>query len=215
MVNENSGDDEESDLEECLTRHMEEFGHLALGDSKMLKSLMLKSLISHYPEVDLGALRVARELSITHTLLMVSAEEHLRPVGLSWSKLFILLWLRAIQDAGEQGLNPSELSCHLAVTRNTVSTLLGGLEQQRYVTRELDPEDRRRFVIRLTPTGRDAVERCAAPFFGHLRTLISSIDHEQCVLLVGLLTQLQQAIIRDRPDLAARSMHPAFRQSEE
>lgn len=215
MVNENSEDDKDSDLEECLTRHMEEFGHLALGDSKMLKSLMLKSLMSHYPEVDLGALRITRELSITHALLMVSVEELLRPAGLSWSKLFILLWLRAIQDAGEQGLNPSELSGHLAVTRNTVSTLLGGLEHQRYVTRELDPEDKRRFVIRLTPAGRDAVERCAAPFFGHLHTLLSSIDHEQRVLLVGLLTQLQQAIIQDRPELAARSTYPAFRHGEE
>ncbi len=106
MVNENSGDDKDSDLEECLTRHMEEFGHLALGDSKMLKSLMLKSLMSHYPEVDLGALRITRELSITHALLMVSVEELLRPAGLSWSKLFILLWLRAIQDAGEQRHSP-------------------------------------------------------------------------------------------------------------
>src|SRR5258708_14961578 len=94
MVNENSGDDKDSDLEECLTRHMEEFGHLALGDSKMLKSLMLKSLMSHYPEVDLGALRITRELSITHALLMVSVEELLRPADHSWSKIFNLLLAR-------------------------------------------------------------------------------------------------------------------------
>src|SRR5260370_277521 len=150
----------------CLTRKMEEIGHLALCDSKMLKSLMLKSLMSHYPEVDLGALRITRELSITHALLMVSVEELLRPAGLSWSKLFILLWLRAIQDAGEQGLNPSELSGHLAVTSNTGSTLLGGPEQQKYVTHDMEPQGKRRFLIRLTPAGRDAVERWAAPFFG-------------------------------------------------
>src|SRR5258708_39004811 len=109
MVNENSGDDKDSDLEECLTRHMEEFGHLALGDSKMLKSLMLKSLMSHYPEVDLGALRITRELSITHALLMVSVEELLRPARLFWSKIFVFVWVRAIMAVGGQGFNPSEI----------------------------------------------------------------------------------------------------------
>src|SRR5260370_1695708 len=143
MVNENSGDDKDSDLEECLTRHMEEFGHLALGDSKMLKSLMLKSLMSHYPEVDLGALRITRELSITHALLMVSVEELLRPAGLSWSKLFLLLGLRAIQEAGGQGFKPSQLSGPLAVTPNPVSPLLSGLEHQKYGTRTPGPRGKR------------------------------------------------------------------------
>jgi DNA-binding MarR family transcriptional regulator len=215
MVNESSGGDEDRDLEERIARHMEEFGHSVLGDSEMPKSLMFKSLISHHPEVDLGALRIVREVGLTHALLMVSVEEHLRPADLSWSKLFILLWLRAVQDAGEEGLNPSELSGHLAVTRNTVSALLGGLEQQGYVTRDLDPQDKRRFVIRLTPAGREATEMCSAPLFRHLHTLLSSMDHEQRVLLVGLLTQLQQAIIQDRPELAARATYPAFRHGDE
>src|SRR5438876_12408813 len=125
MVNESSGGDEDRDLEERIARHLKEFGHSVLGDSEMPKSLMFKSLMSYHPEVDLGALRIVREVGFTHALLMVSVEEHLRPAGLSWSKLFILLWLRAMQDAGEKGLNPSELSGRLAVTRNTVSTLLG------------------------------------------------------------------------------------------
>ncbi len=215
MANENSRDDDDRDLEECIARHMEEFGLPAFGDSRMLKNLMLKSLISHYPEVDLSTIRIVREVGFTHTLLMASAEEHLRSAGLSWSKLFILLCLRAIQEVGEKGLNPSELSYQLAVTRNTVSTLLGGLEHQGYVTRELDPEDKRRFVICLTPTGRDAAERCSVPLFRHFHTLLSSMDHEQRVLLVGLLTQLQRAIIQDRPELAARSIYPAFRHVEE
>lgn len=215
MVNENSGNGEDHDLEECIARHMEEFGHSALGDSEMPKSLMFKSLMSYHPEVDLGALRIVREVGLTHALLMVSIEEHLRPADLSWSKLFILLWLRAVQDAGEEGLNPSELSGHLAVTRNTVSVLLGGLEQQGYVTRDLDLQDKRRFVMRLTLAGREATERCSAPLFRHLHILLSSMDHEQRVLLVGLLTQLQQAIIQDRPELAARVTYPAFRHGDE
>lgn len=212
MVNESS---EDGDYMDRIARHMEEFGLPAFGDVKMFKDLMLKSIVSHHPEVDLNAVRVARELGLTQALMMVSIEEHLRPAGLSWSKLFILLWLRAIQDTGEKGLNPSELSSHLAVTRNTVSTLLGGLERQGYIIRELDLEDKRRFVIRLTPAGRDALERCSGPFFSHLQALLSSMEYEQEVRLVQGLMQLQRAIIQIRPELAARGISPLFRNGEE
>lgn len=129
MIHESSETSEAYDLEEHIARHMEEFGPPASGNSKMFKSLMC-----HYPEADLSAIRVARELGLTYTLMMVSAEEYLRPAGLSWSKLFILLWLRAMQEEGKHGLHPSELSDHLAVTRNTVSTLLSGLERQGVTT---------------------------------------------------------------------------------
>ena len=186
MVNENSGGDKDHALKEHLARHLEEFGLPASRESKLLKRLLFKSLMRHYPAIDLGAIQVVRAVSLTHALLMVSVEEHLRPADLSWSKLFILLWLRAVQDAGEEGLNPSELSGHLAVTRNTVSALLGGLEQQGYVTRDLDPQDKRRFVIRLKPAGSEATERCSAPLFHHLQHCsVPWITSSACCLLVS------------------------------
>ena len=206
---------EDGDSLNRIARHMEEFGLPAFGDNKMFKGLMLKSVVSHCPQADLSAIRVARELGFAQALMMASIEEHLRPTGLSWSKLFILLWLRAIQETGGKGLHPSELSNHLAVTRNTVSTLLGGLERQGYITRELDPEDKRRFVIRLTPVGRDAVERCSVPLFSHLQTLLNPVEHEQRVALVQGLMGLQRAIIQIRPELAARGISPLFRSGEE
>jgi len=207
--------DEERSLDERIARHEQEFGLPAFGGHKLFKNIMLKNLMSHYPEVDVDALRIARELSFTQALMMASAEEYLRPNGLSWSKLFILLWLRAIQEAGERGLNPSELSEHLAVTRNTVSALLGGLERQGYITRELDPEDKRRFVIRLTPAGWDAVEGSSEPLFRHLQTLFSSMNSEQRIALVHGLVELQQAIIHDQPELAARCSPPSFQDIDE
>ena len=215
MTNENNETGENHNQDDRIVRHLEEFGPSAFGGSDLLKSIMLKSLLHYYPEVDLSSLRIARELNFTQTLMMTWAEEYLRSSGLSWSKLFILLCLRAMQDAGEKGLNPSTLSGHLSVTRNTVSTLLGGLERQGYVTREMDPEDKRRFVIRLTPAGWDAVERSSEPLFRHLQILLGSMNCEQRVALVHGLTELQRAIIKDRPELAARCTPPVLNSIEE
>jgi DNA-binding MarR family transcriptional regulator len=215
MTNENNETDENHNQDDRIVRHLEEFGPSAFGGSDLLKSIMLKSLSHYYPEVDLSSLRIARELNFTQTLMMTWAEEYLRSSGLSWSKLFILLCLRAMQDAGEKGLNPSTLSGHLSVTRNTVSTLLGGLERQGYITREMDPEDKRRFVIRLTPAGWEAVERSSEPLFRHLQILLGSMNCEQRVALVHGLMELQRAIIKDRPELAARSTPPILNSIEE
>ena len=214
MTDENSEAVEERDLDERIARHEQEFGIPAFGGHRMFKSLMLKSLMKHFPDVDVSALRIARELGFTQALMMASADEYLRPCGLSWSKLFILLWLRAMQETGEKGLNPSVLSEHLAVTRNTVSTLLGGLERQGYITRELDPEDKRRFVICLTPTGWDAVEKSSEPLFRHLQTLFGTMNSEQRIALVHSLVDLQRAIMQDRPELAARCTPPGFQDVE-
>src|SRR5712692_11260986 len=215
MAKESSEADKEGDLEDQLDRYRKEFGYPAYGDLPPFKDLMLKSLHDHYPEVDFSSIRIARELGFTHCLLMVAAEEYLRPAGLSWSKLFILLWLRAMQEEGQEGLNPSELSGHLAVTRNTVSTLLAGLERQGYITRELDAEDKRRFVIRLTPTGSEVVQRCAPRLFSHLQVLLSSMDKEQRIALVHGLMELQRIVLQDRPVLAARCIYHPFHNVEE
>ena len=215
MAKESSEAGTESDLEDQIARHRKEFGYPAYGASIPFKNLMLKSLHNHYPEVDFSTIRTVREVGFTHGLLMVVAEEYLRPAGLSWSKLFILLWLRAMQEEGHEGLNPSELSGHLAVTRNTVSTLLAGLERQGYITRELDPEDKRRFVIRLTPAGCEAAQKSAAPLFLHLQDVLSSMDHEDQVALVSGLMELQRSLIQNRPELAARCPFPPLHSIEE
>ena len=63
------------------------------------------------------------------------------------------MWLRAYLQEHSTGLAPSELSTLIGVGRNTVSTLLEGLERQGFISRELDPADKRKFIIRLTATG--------------------------------------------------------------
>lgn len=48
---------------------------------------------------------------------------------------------------------PSDLADQLQITKQSVNDLLGHLEQHGYLTRELDPSDRRARVVRLTRKG--------------------------------------------------------------
>lgn len=182
-----------------VTRQAAEMDLYVIGDDRVLKNV-----VKHHPEVEPSAFRIPRELVITHALMMAAADEYLRPAGLSWSKLIILLFLRAMQDEGERGLTPSLLSDHLAVARNTVSTLIGGLERQGYITRELDAEDKRRFVIRLTTKGYEETQKASTPLLGHLQHLLNPLDETQRQDLMNGLMLLQKILLQDRPELSNR-----------
>ncbi|HOG48050.1 MAG TPA: MarR family transcriptional regulator, partial [Anaerolineae bacterium] len=83
-------------------------------------------------------------------------------VGLSGPRWGLLLVLLAHERFGKgQGLTPSALSHVQGVSRNTISSLLRGLEEQGYIERALDATDRRVFRIRLTGEGRKVVQSLA------------------------------------------------------
>ncbi len=52
-----------------------------------------------------------------------------------------------------------ELSEIMGMDANSVVLLLNGLEDRGFAVRERDPEDRRRHVVRITPSGRKALVR--------------------------------------------------------
>ena len=153
---------------------------------------LLNYVSKYHPQINRDTLRIARGLKVTSILMLALADDTLRPMGLSWSKLFVMLWLRAAQDEGVNGLAPSALSDCLAVTRNTMSTLLSGLERQEYITRAVDGDDKRRFVMQLTPAGAEASDRCAAAIFGQLDDVLSEVSADGRESLLTTLMQIEQ-----------------------
>ena len=128
--------------------------------------------------------------------MMALADDDLRPAGLSWSKIFVLMWLRVAHDRGQDGLGPSDLSKVIAVSRTTISALLGGLEQQGFIERELDPHDKRRFVIRLTAAGAAVVQEAARPVFEDIQQLVEQMDPERRAALLDGLDLFQELLLR-------------------
>jgi DNA-binding MarR family transcriptional regulator len=123
-------------------------------------------------------------------------------------------WIRqqifdGVRAAGHQDLNPahvglfryptldrqrpSELADQLQITRQSVNDLLGHLEQCGYLTRQVDPGNRRARLIRLTAKGRRLEKTIAnqariAEFkiaallgprtFSQLRTAVEQLAHD-------------------------------------
>jgi DNA-binding MarR family transcriptional regulator len=97
------------------------------------------------------------------------------------------------------GLTPTGLSHNQHVSRNTVSALLRGLEDQGLIVRKLDPDDRRVFRIALTETGRRIAQDMAPRNVDHLNSLISQLSQSDQSHLIILLSKLYQSLLDLQP----------------
>ncbi len=115
--------------------------------------------------------------------------EHLS--GPRWG---LLLRLLAEEEHGNRRITPTYLSRCQNVGKNTISSLLRGLEDQGLIARELDEDDRRIFWITLTPLGRTLIHDTAPGRVERMNQLIAHLSPEEQAHLINLLTRLYHSI---------------------
>ena len=111
-----------------------------------------------------------------------------------------LAQLHRFREEQPGGLRMSALSRYLMVTGGNVTSLTDELEKSGYVTRQVDPEDRRSFRIALTVRGRRAFERVAAEHERWVVELLSSLDQDEGEQLHALLGHLRLSLTRQLQD---------------
>lgn len=160
---------------------------------KKRKEQMLAFVQQLAPEADPAAIRLGGLLHrIGHALYQFS-ESSLAEAGLSFAQyriLLDLLFCEQIEGTGQ--LNPSEISERQGISRNTVSSLIGNLEEQGLIERRLDREDRRRFIIALTDDGRETVRAHAAHHLHAVGDCFQMLTDREKETLGTLLMKLGQ-----------------------
>lgn len=145
------------------------------------------------PETDHRTMRLVGLLHRTaHTLRQIS-ENGLAEAGLSFAQYRILmLLLFAEQFDNQPAMNPSELSQQQGISRNTVSSLIGNLEKEGLIERELDQEDKRRFLIKITARGRDLVHTYARQHFHTMDDCFNTLTTEEKEHVSQILERLNE-----------------------
>lgn len=112
----------------------------------------------------------------------------LLPHGITLKQLHVLQELLR-----RKVLFPAQIADMLYCDRPTASVIIRNLEKQGWIEKEKDLDNRRRFRILITETGRAKVnEVLSAGFKGNRGlTLDSLLDEEEIVLLDRLLARLQ------------------------
>jgi DNA-binding MarR family transcriptional regulator len=118
------------------------------------------------------------------------------PPALSGPRLGILLRLFGEEEKGNhEGINPTNLSHFQQVKKNTVTSLLRGLEDQGLIERTYDPQDRRKVRIRITAEGKVLVRSTAPDRFDFLNQLASALSDDEKNILLSLLEKLQNSLM--------------------
>ena len=99
--------------------------------------------------------------------------------------------LMAQLERAPDGLRMNELARRLMVTGGNVTGLTDELEKTGFVARVAQPEDRRSFVIALTPKGRKAFERMATVHESWVIELLGGLPDQPNQQLYELLWQMR------------------------
>jgi DNA-binding MarR family transcriptional regulator len=90
-----------------------------------------------------------------------------------------------------EGLRMNALSRYLMVTGGNITGLTDELEKEGLVQREPSPQDRRAFVLKLTPEGRGRFEQIAAEHEGWIVELLGGLKAADRKTLYTLLCTLR------------------------
>lgn len=119
---------------------------------------------------------------------------------------------------GESGVTPTMLSHMQNVTKNTISSLVKGLEDQGLIRREIDPVDRRIYRLYLTDAGRNYIIKTAPEHINFLNSLTEDLTSEEIDQLMELLGKLQNSLLaraKIKPYHGHRPTPPGFGTDEE
>jgi DNA-binding MarR family transcriptional regulator len=163
-------------------------------------------------ETETGGIELS---SLIHLLANLYESAEVPPgsqLDLSGPRWGLLMRLQFEEARGNcSGITPTNLSRVQSVSKNTISALLRGLEDQGLIQRTLDPQDRRLFRIQLTPHGREVVHQQAPARVRHLNRLTQGLTDTERQELTELMWKLFSSIYHNCPhfanDMRAAALH--------
>jgi DNA-binding MarR family transcriptional regulator len=156
--------------------------------NEKVESRPMKSVSAELTRVEYAA-DVWRRIS---KVLRASAQEDWTSLSLTRAQLRILALL---QQEGPAAVG--QLAGQLRVTLPSITATVDRLVQAGFVTREDDPNDRRRVINRLTPQGTALIERLQDGKRARLAAALERLDESEIESLTRGLLLLEQALASD------------------
>jgi len=100
--------------------------------------------------------------------------------------------LHFIESHCNSTISAGDIGRNIGVSSARVATLLNEMEEKGLVTREIDREDRRRIIVKITAKGREIAEKNKRDFLQRTVELLTSLgeyDAREFVRIMGRLAQ--------------------------
>ena len=160
-----------------------------------LRQQILNRLFRNGANADIRGMEISSLIRSLANYYGAAIHNRTIPGELSGPRMGLLLHLLAEEECGNaQGINPTSLSHFQHVKKNTISSLLRGLEEKGLVERTLDPQDKRVFKIRITQAGKDLIQTMGPKRLGLMNDLASALTDAEKDQLIILLDKLRKSI---------------------
>lgn len=144
---------------------------------------------------DHAALRTWLRLLACSSLVEREVRRRLRDgFDITLPRFDVLAQLDLASREQASGLTMSELSRRLMVTNGNLTALVEALVGERLVTRLASPTDRRTQIVRLTPSGKRALDAMTPAHEGSIAELFGGLSAAECAQLHQLLGRLRGSI---------------------
>lgn len=132
-------------------------------------------------------LAVMRELARTYQAFTSYDEEHIRQLGLTVPQFDVLATL-----GNTPGMTMGQIAEKTLSTKGTLTGIVDRLEKKGLVQRVVPPENRRCFIIVLTPTGEKLFEEVFPAHIAYLKERFDRLNPEQLEQIRQALQQLRE-----------------------
>lgn len=107
----------------------------------------------------------------------------------------ILMYL--LKGNVDKTVTPTEISESLKISTARVAASLNGLESKGLLTREIDPNDRRKIIIDLTKKGIIQAEELAESHLNNISRILSLLGEEDTQALIKIVTKFKDLLSED------------------
>lgn len=139
--------------------------------------------------IDPTYLNAWRLFLTVHAALITEIDKDLSErnlIPLNWYDVLIELY-----EAPGKRLRMSELAKRVLLTRSGLTRVVDRLEAENYLTREIDPDDRRGFYAIITPEGVEAMKPAWEVYSrGIEQNFASYLDPKKAEILVSLFSEM-------------------------
>ena len=153
---------------------------------------------SQYDGFDLASAEVLLGLRFTEDVLQQICARFMAQYGLSKSSVNILMLLR---HGPPEGMQLHDLGDLLLVSRANITGLIDHLEQKEYVTRTIDPSDRRARFAQITGKGIELLNIFMPVHYRNVKLMLQGLSDEEKKQLSGLLKKTRQSIAAHADEL--------------
>ncbi|NLJ79982.1 MAG: winged helix-turn-helix transcriptional regulator [Firmicutes bacterium] len=122
------------------------------------------------------------------------------------NEMMLLLFLNHNLRPDHLGIQPSKLGKILRLTRPTITSLVNSLEEQGYVARVNDDEDRRAVFVCLTAKGQKLVDENRKEFFRNISEIMEFLGEKDAQELIRLMGRIRVFLKKKRAGLDGRTV---------